>query len=1238
MKNTFKEFKPSSWSIENRTAIFIITIILAVMGVQTYNALPKESFPDISLPNIYVSVVYPGTSPKDMENLIVRHIETECKGITGVKKIKSNSLQDYCNVIVEFQSDVKIDVAKQAVKDAVDRARKDLPQDLPNEPQIIDINFADLPVMYVNIAGNYDLAKLKKFADDAKEKLEGMKEVKQVDMIGALEREIQINVDMLKMQSASLSMYDIYSAIQNENRTIPGGSVKLEGERRSLSVTGEFKNVDQIGNIVVKSIEGSPVYLKDVAEVKDSFKEQESYARLDNKNVITLSIIKRKGENLIAASDKIVALVDDMKANSWPKDLQITLTGDQSEQTRMTLHDLINTIVIGFVLVLFILMFFMGPANAFFVAMSVPLSMCLAFLFMPTIGFTLNMIVLFSFLMALGIVVDDAIVVIENTHRLFANGKRNIKEAAKMAAGEVFLPVLSGTLTTLAPFVPLLFWKGIIGKFMFFLPVTLIVTLTASLVVAYIINPVFAVSFMKPHKLDEKQDPRKGLKIVLIIFSGVIILSYIMGLRAFGNFAAVVLILYLIHRFWLRNVIKRFQDRAWPRFQERYRKFLVWCLRRPWGMIGTTVGIFIISIIALMIRSGGVSFFPHADPNFVFVYTSLPVGTDQAYTDSITKIVEGRVYKAIDWPNPLVKSVISNVTVGVTDPQDEDQGSYPNKSKVQVAFVEYAKRNGKSTVQYLDKIREAVKGIPGAEITVAQEQGGPPVGKPVNIEVSGDNYEDIVATSKGLKRYLDSLHIEGVEELRSDLQDKKPQITFAIDRERANREGISTTQAGREIQAAVLGWEASKYRDLNDEYKIMVRYRQEQRNNVDMLKNLKILYRDMSMNGMVRNVPLSAFAEVKYDDTYGVIKRKNMKRVVTIGSNVLTGYNEQAVVQDVKKAAAEFQPLPGVNINFTGAQEEQAETSAFLGWAMMASMLLIVLILVLQFNSFSKPLIIMTEIVFSVIGVFLGFSFWKMEFSIVMSGVGIIALAGIVVRNGILLVEFTDLLRAEGLPVFDAIVEAGKTRMTPVILTASATILGLIPLAIGLNMDFVTLFRDFNPHLYFGGDSTAFWGPLSWTMIFGLGFATFLTLIMVPVMYLLSERIKASLKQIKSMFKNPFSFKGRIRRTEFGLSILIGFVYIIITMIVSKYALPLVFNLYLIITIIPFAWFLIAQRAKRCHDLNHSGWFQLIPLYGLWLTFMEGTIGPNDYGADPKVHLDLGLNPKAISELQTALI
>ena len=1112
MQEKFKEFKPSSWAIDNRVATLVITLILAISGSMAYMNLPKESFPDISLPNIYVSVVYPGTSPKDMENLIVRPIEKECKSIPGVKKIKSSSLQDYCSVIVEFNSDINIDIAKQKVKDAVDRSKKDLPKDLKNDPEIMDINFSDLPVMQVNISGNYDLSTLKKYADDAKERLESLREIKKAEMIGALEREIQINVDMLKMQSAGISMGDIARAVQSENLTIPGGSINMSGVRRSLKVTGEFANAQQLGNLVINSIYGSPVYLKDIAEVIDGFKEQESYARLDKQNVITLNIVKRKGENLIEASDKIVALMADLQKNSWPKDLKVTLTGDQSEQTRMTLHDLINTIIIGFILVLLVLMFFMGTTNAFFVAMSVPLSMCLAFIVMPSLGFTLNMIVLFSFLLALGIVVDDAIVVIENTHRIFANGKKSIVEAAKLAASEVFLPVFSGTLTTLAPFVPLLFWKGVIGKFMFFLPVTLIVTLTASLLVAYIINPVFAVTFMKPHDSGNNvQKKKKNFRTSLILFVIAIAIGYGINFGT-GNFAVVTLLIYLLNHYWLQNAIRRFQEKTWPGIQEKYRYLITWCLHRPWTMLLSVVGLFFFSIVLLSFRSGGVSFFPTADPNFVYVYTNLPVGTDQSHTDSVTRILEERVYKAINWPNPLVKSVISNVTVAVTDPQDEDQGNYPNKSKISVAFVEFGKRDGKSTQVYLDKIREAVKGIAGAEITVAQEQGGPPVGKPVNIEISGDDYSELVKTSKSIKRTLDSLKIEGVEELRSDLQDQKPQIVFDIDRERANREGISTYTIGNEIFLGVLGTDISKYRDINDDYNIVLKYRDEERYNVDMLRNLKILYRDMSMGGIIRDVPLSAFAEVKYSDTYGVIKRKNQKRVVTIGSNVLSSYNENAVVQEVQKALNEFPEVAGVTIKMTGSQEEQQETSAFLGWAMMASLLLIVLILVIQFNSISKALIILSEIVFSIIGVFLGFSVWKMEFSIVMSGVGIIALAGIVVRNGILLVEFTDLLRAQGVPTFDAIVEAGKTRMTPVVLTAFATTLGLIPLAVGLNIDFSTLFSEFNPHIYFGGDNTAFWGPLSWTMIFGLIFATFLTLILVPVMYLLSERLKNRLR------------------------------------------------------------------------------------------------------------------------------
>ncbi|MBL7924449.1 MAG: efflux RND transporter permease subunit [Bacteroidia bacterium] len=1110
MKDVFKEFKPSSWSIDNKTTIFILTVIITLAGMMTYNNLPKENFPDISLPQIFVSVVHPGTSPADMENLVAKPIEKQVKGASGVKKVTSNSVQDFTSVIVEFNTDVPVADAKQRVKDAVDKARSDLPNDLKQEPSITDINFSEIPILFVNISGDMELNKLKKYADDIKDKIESMKEISRVEMVGALEREIQINVDMYKMQSAQISMGDIERAVKFENMSISGGTVSSDGVRRTIGVKGEFKNVEQIRNIVVSGASGATAYLKDIADIKDTYKEQESFARLDHKNVITLNVVKRTGYNLIEATDKIKATVAEMQERDLPKNLAVTMTGDQSDQTRTTLHDLINTIIIGFILVLLILMFFMGTTNAFFVAMSVPLSMFLAFMVMPALGFTMNMIVLFSFLLALGIVVDDAIVVIENTHRLFENGKRPIKEAAKLAAGEVFLPVLSGTLTTLAPFVPLAFWTGTIGEFMFYLPITLIVTLLASLVVAYIINPVFAVQFMKPHNEEEIKNPvmTRGLKVSSVVLIALSLLFHLGGGHAIGNLMLLTIGFNFLNHFYLQKLILKFQDHTWPKFKDWYARKLEAALHWPKTLVFSTIVLFFVALFGMIARAPDVVFFPSSDPNFIYAYIKMPIGTDQATTDSVARLVETRVYKAIGDKNPIVSSVITNVAVGTNDANEFDPSVQPHKAKITVAFKKFSDRNGISSRTYLTSIRESVKGIPGVEISVDQEQGGPPVGKPINIEIRGDQFEDLVKTGEDLTRYLEAEDIAGVEQLKSDFETSKPEIVFNIDRERANREGISTAQIGMEIRNAVFGNEVSKFRDANDEYPIQLRYQYDQRTNVDALKNSKITFRDMNMGGVVRQVPLSSFCDIQYSSTYGGIKRINQKRVITVNSNVLSGYDPNSVVMAVQKAVEAFPKPDGIEVALTGQQEEQAETMSFLGTAMLVSLGLIFLILVTQFNSLSKPVIILTEIIFSMIGVFLGYAITGMTISTIMMGVGIVALAGIVVRNGILLVEFTDVLKEQGMNTWDAIIEAGKTRMTPVLLTACATMLGLIPLAVGLNIDFEELLTTGNPHLFFGGDSVAFWGPLSWTMIFGLAFATFLTLILVPVMYLLSERLK----------------------------------------------------------------------------------------------------------------------------------
>jgi len=1111
MLDKIKEFKPSSWAINNKTSVYIMTIIITLAGIMSYMNLPKEQFPEVVFPQILVNTIYAGTAPKDMENLVTKHIEKQVKSINGVKQVNSSSIQDFSMINIEFNTDVDVPVAKQRVKDAVDKARKDLPNDLTREPEVIDIDVSQIPIMNVHLSGDYPLDKLKDYADDLKDRIEGLKEITRCDIVGALDKEIQVDVDMYKMQAADITMRDIESAIKYENMTISGGQVKMDGLKRSINVVGQYTESSKIGDIIIRSGSGATIYLKDIAVITDGFKEKESYSRLDHDNVVTLNVIKKSGMNLIDASDKIKEISKEMQEEHFPKGLKLTITGDQSDKTKVTLDDLINTIIIGFILVTIILMFFMGTTNAIFVAMSVPLSMFIAFMFMPVIGFTLNMIVLFAFLLALGIVVDDAIVVIENTHRIFDHGKVPIVKAAKMAAGEVFLPVLSGTLTTLAPFIPLAFWQGVIGKFMFYLPITLIVTLLASLLVAYIINPVFAVDFMKPHhEGEEKRKVTKGFKITSIVFGVIILLSYLAKNWGLGNFVLTLYGLYCLNRFVLHQVIEKFQNKTWPSVQEKYKKILLVILEgnKPrWILIGTVV-LFFFSIALTAIRSPKVEFFPQSEPNFVFTYISLPIGTDQVYTDSITHIIEDKIFAVVGDSNPIVESVISNVAVGANNPQSFDFSVSPHLGKVTVAFVPFGRRDGESTVAYLDKIREAVKGMPGAEITVEQEQGGPPTGKPINIEITGDEFEQLTVVSKDVKRYLDSLQIPGIEELKSDLQTNKPEIVIEIDRERANREGISTAVIGKELRDAIFGAEVSKFKDAKDDYPIQLRYAFDQRNNVNALMNLKITFRDMNMGGLIRQVPLSSVAKVSYGNTFGGIKRKNQKRLVTISSNVLSGYNANEIVDKIKKAVKRY-PLPrSVNVNLTGEQEKQAETGAFLGKAMLISFGLIFLILVTQFNSISKPLIIFVEIFFSIIGVLLGLSIFNMSVSIVMTGVGVIALAGIVVRNGILLVEFTDLLMEQGMPYREAIIEAGKTRMTPVILTASATILGLIPLAVGLNIDFVALFSELNPHIHFGGDNVAFWGPLSWTMIFGLSFATFLTLILVPVMLLLSNNLK----------------------------------------------------------------------------------------------------------------------------------
>jgi multidrug efflux pump subunit AcrB len=1113
MKDPQKEFGPSSWAIENRTAIYVITLLVALFGFYTYNNLPKEQFPEITLPQIIVQTIYPGTSPENMENLVSKPIEKEVKNLTGVKKVTSSSFQDFSVVIVEFNTDVKVDKAKQDVKDAVDKARTELPQGLPNEPEVKDVDLSEVPIMSVNLSGPYDFARLKKFAEQVEDRIEQFKEIKRVDIVGALEREIQINVDLYRLQAAGFTFDNIEQAVASENISATVGEVSLNDQKRILSLRNEFKEAGQIARVVVRNSKGGTAYLGDIADVRDDFEEQKSYARLDGQNVVTLNVIKASGENLIEASDKISALITEMTANDLPRDLKAVVTGDQSETTKTTIHDLINTIIIGFLLVTFILMFFMGLTNAVFVAMSVPLSCAIAFLVMPTLDFTLNMVVLFAFLLALGIVVDDAIVVVENTHRIFDNGKVPIKQAAKTATGEVFLPVLSGTLTTLMPFIPLAFWPGVIGSFMFYLPITLIITLLASLVVSYIVNPVFAVDFMKPHDPAHKAPKfNKRDRINAIIFGALALLGYVTGNIGFANFLIVLFGFLMLEKFVLRNVFEKFQTRTWPKFQDWYSRKLKWALVNPGKTMLATLLIGVFAIVLVGIRGIDFEFFARKDPNFTYIYLNMPVGTDQAYTDAILQKVEQKVEGAIKDPqtgkrSKVVKSVISNVTINATDPGAQEIGDFPNKGRLQVSYVEFSQRNGQSTTEMMDKIRKSVQGVPGAQVTVAQESAGPPLAKPIVIEVTGDELDTLVRTSERLKQYLDSKNIAGIEELRSDFQANKPEVTFNLNREAMNADGVTTASVANTLRTTVYGKEISRFRDAKDDYPITLRAEANQRSNVEAIRNTPIGFLDMATGGF-RQIPISAFATVEYGNTYGGIKRQDAERIITLSSNVAGGANAQETVQAIERELSGFNAPSGIKIRMGGQQEDQAETSAFLGSAFMIAIALIFLTLMLQFNSISRTLIIMSVILLSIFGVLMGLGLFKPTFSLVFSGIGFLALIGIVVRNGILLVEFMDEALKQGATPYDAVFDAGRTRMTPVLLTASAAILGLIPLAVGLNLDFATLFSEGNPHIYFGGDNVSLWGPLAWTMIYGLSFATVLTLMVLPVLMYESFKFK----------------------------------------------------------------------------------------------------------------------------------
>ncbi|GIV58401.1 MAG: multidrug resistance protein [Rhodothermaceae bacterium] len=1260
--------KITDTAIKYRTAIMVLTVILTLGGLYSYLTIPKEAQPSIEVPNIVVTTVYPGASPSDIESLVTQKIEQEVQNISGIKEIRSTSNEGVSTVIVEFDPDVSMDDAFQKVRDKVDIAKAELPGDA-EEPIVSEINFDEFPILTINLGASYSLARLKEVAEDLQDELESIPSVLEVDLIGGLEREVQVNVDLKALQAYNLTFNDLIQTIRDENTNLPGGSVDVDRLNYLVRVDGEFSDPSEIENLVLKAPGGTPVYVRDVADVIFGFKDRATYARLrelqredeeghlvrlpeertGTVQVISLNVKKRSGENIL---ETVEAVQQKLATFPFPSGTQIVITGDQSEFVRDLIKDLENNIISGLIFVIAVLLFFLGVRNATLVGIAIPLSMFISFIVLQALGYTLNFVILFSLIIALGMLVDNAIVIVENIYRYREEGHPRF-EAARLATAEVGGAVVASTATTVAVFVPMLFWPGIIGEFMSYMPLTLIVTLSCSLFVAIVINPVITGIFVKLEDEERAPLPRTTKLVAAVVM---VLLAMVLGFanwRTLLVLSVAIPVLYLLHTRAFKPIGDRFVRSGLPALVARYRRFLDWMLQRdytprrallrntfalgsltlgvallvlggliasaagpmaglillaPGGLLlvlgllgifihtleniylggrtsvkaGLIFGAVVLVILSLMYlsprevalstiaellilplvivavgllgmlfnRQGrryliltdnrarllngtlgglfaivimyalaptGVEFFPTTDPRQVMITAEGPLGMNIEASNRVALTLEDRINRLLD-ENPEVKANIKNLLVNVGVGGDAMFGggaASPERSRLTLNIVDYKDR-AESSQNTLAKLRAQLQGIPGVTIEFDQDQAGPPTGAPVNIEISGDDFDQIVRITKEIRQMLveaaETGRIPGLVDVTDNLNTGRPEMKVVIDRERAARFGLSTAMIASTVRAAINGIEASTYRTGEDEYDITVRLREADRASLESLRNLTILHEG-------QQIPLVSVADLEISGGLGSITRLDLERVATVSGNAAPGYNGQAILQQVQTYLADYERSlpPGYHLAYTGENEEQQESFGFLTVVLMIGGALIFLIMVAQFNHVSSPFIIMVATGLSLIGVILGLILTRTPFGL-MTFIGVISLAGIVVNNSIVLVDYTMQLRDRGLSKHDAIIEAGATRLRPVLLTALTTIIGLVPLTFGINVDFVGLLTDLDPDFQFGSENTQFWGPMGTAIISGLTFATFLTLVIVPVMYSAFDSVAL---RLQALFGRP---------------------------------------------------------------------------------------------------------------------
>jgi multidrug efflux pump len=1143
-KNTpkIKEFLFSSWAIEHRTVIYVIMTLFFILGISSYFSMPREAFPEINDTKVFVSTVYPGNTAEDIERIVTDPLEEALKGVPNMVEIRSTSSEDFSVIEVEFDENITIDDAKQKVKDLVDGVKggPDWPvfNNAKVEPNIFELDFSELqPILNISLIGDYPIEQLKIYAERLENQIEQLPQIKEVNIRGIQIFEVEVAVDVYKMTAARVSFNDILGAISKENSTISGGNIVMGGQRRNIRLTGEISDPKELKNFVVKT-DGGPVYLGDLAEISFKEKETTSFARSFGEKAVLLDVIKRGGKNLILASQDIRKITEQPEAIGLPADLEITVSNDQSDMTLNQVSELVNSIIFGILLVVTVLMFFLGFRNALFVGFAIPMSMFMSFMILSALGYTMNTMVLFGLVMGLGMLVDNGIVVVENVYRLMEKEGMSRIAAAKAGIGEIAFPIIVSTATTIAAFVPLGAWPGLMGEFMIYFPITLSVVLGSSLVVAIFFNSMLVSRFME---IKEREIAAKSLWRLTFIMGGlgVLLLFGSPSVRVFGNLMILTPLLFWMYKLFIKNWAQTFQNTFLLRLENGYRKFLSFALSgyKPGLFLGGTFFLLFTSFALMGIFPPSVEFFPENQPKQILVFIEYPEGTAIKKTNTTTRRIESEIFDVIARPeynngtfNLLVESGVAQVGEGAGNPfiDSGNTNELPHKGKITLTMREFKLRGGISSEVLRMDIQKQLDGkFPGVAISVEKDANGPPAGYPITIEITGTNYLGLIQTAEKMKEHLNRVNVEGVEELKIDVNKNKPGVQLTIDRQKAGELGVSTSQVGQLLRTSLFGAKAGIFKIGGDDYDINVRFNKANRYDDNALFNQNIIFRDPA-NGQIKEIPVTALIQRENSTSFNAIKHRQLNRVVTLYSPVLAGYNANAVVDQVKSVLASYELPQGVQFKFSGEIEEQEKNMSFLSNALLAALGLILLLLVFQFNSISKPLIILLSIFLSFTGVFLGLMAFQMPFVILMTMMGIIALAGIVVNNGVVLLDYTQLLidrKSAELNIAPgtllgkneatlAIIEGGTARLRPVLLTAITTVLGLIPLAIGLNIDFFSLFSEWDPKIYVGGDNVIFWGPLAWTVIFGLTFATFLTLVIVPATFSIIYSIKLWIKKI----------------------------------------------------------------------------------------------------------------------------